>query len=84
MKGVHVTHGSGSKFLYQCLLDVHLKLCHSACLAVLLAPASPINYSIAPLAFGNLPGRGQRARRLSQNRDWVGREGQAPCLCFIE
>lgn len=35
MKGVHVTHGSGSKFSYQCLLDVLLKLRCLAPLAVL-------------------------------------------------
>lgn len=67
MKGVHVTHGSGSKFLYQCLLDVHLKLCCLARLAVLLAPASQI-IQLLPLPLEIL----QRARRLSQNRDGTG------------
>lgn len=86
MKGVHVTHGSGSKFLYQCLLDVHLKLCCSPRLAVLLAPASRINYSIAPPAFRDLPRERAEGKEAfsEQRRDWVGREGQAPCLCFIE
>lgn len=86
MKGVHVTRGSGSKFLYQCLLDVHLKLCCSARLAVLLAPASHINYSIAPPAFRDLPWKRAEGKEAfsEQRRYWVGREGQAPCLCFIE
>lgn len=86
MKGVHVTHGSGSKFLHQCLLDVHLKLCCLARLAVLLAPASQINYSIAAPAFRDLPWkRAEGKEAFSEHRwYWVGREGQAPCLCFIE
>lgn len=86
MKGVHVTHGSGSKFLHQCLLDVHLKLCCLARLAVLLAPASQINYSIAAPAFRDLPWkRAEGKEAFSEHRwYWVSREGQAPCLCFIE
>lgn len=71
MNGVHVTAVEASS-CYQCLLDVHLKLCCLARLAVLLAPASQIHYSIDHPAFRDLPWRWQRSRRLSRNKDGIG------------
>lgn len=68
---VHVTAVEASSW-YQCLLDVHLKLCCLAHLTVLLAPASHINYSIGHPAFWDLPWRWQRSRRLSHNKDSSG------------
>lgn len=72
MKGVHVTHGSGSKFLYQCLLDVYLKLRCLARPAVLWHQPHKSIIQLLPLPFEIFPGRGQRARRLSQNTDGIG------------
>lgn len=56
----------------QCLLDVQLVLYCLAQLAVLLAPASQINYSVTHPASQDGPQRWQRSRRLSCNRDGIG------------